>query len=421
MTKQLAEHIVVDGIECLLLSTPLDSVLGAVPLVPPHTALWRGYIGEWRIEGDYLLLMGLRAWVPGSDGTPVEVSADVVLPGCTLPVAASWVTSTLRVAAGAELRYVHAGFESTYEHEWLLEVRNGIVVSREKLATSSVGQAGPFLVDDSDFWSGAFGSLLTARGPDARPLVAKVPRPCGGQGNTEVWSSGETPRLPVHTPASTYRRTSAGWERWRLSDADVAAVLERENEILIRDGGQLLPFSHGIWTLEPLGLPALIMERLEGSHPAGPTDVRATLAAVARAVERGTLRAHGDLKFEHVFASRPGGYGCAIRRRFSPTRSCARSPSTTTRTDGTAPLRTSPPAPRCCAFCGARKVRAALSRPPSSLTRNRRGGRVTTTRRCADLTWSWERRGGDRTLPWAATLGGFRSMRVRHIVTIGGP
>lgn len=144
MTAQIPDRILIEGVEHDLLATPLGAFLahfeGAPRLVAPHTGNHRGHLAQWRVAGNQLLLDDVRGWL--EDGS--EVGPDVVLPGVDLPLPATWVHGTLCVGMGPVVRYVHAGFESRYERELVLDVSGGRVTDRRELAAvGAMGMAGP--------------------------------------------------------------------------------------------------------------------------------------------------------------------------------------------------------------------------------------------------------------------------------------
>lgn len=316
MTAQQPDRIVLDGEVGALMAAPLEDLLhtleDAPRLVAPHTACWRGHVASWRVEGDRLFLDDVQGWVEPGD----EVGAARVLPGVELPLAATWVHGTLRVGFGPEVRHVHADFDSRMEREVLLDVTGGIVTGRRDLATpAAMGTAGPYRIEEPLLGlvsGGGFGQLLAASDVDGRPLVAKAPRPSAGTGGTEIWNGDR----PIHVPAKAFGRQDGTWGVRAVGMDVTAAVLRAEAELLDRDGGVLLPKSLGLWEHEPSGVPVLVMERLAGSPPQSVADVRAVLAAVADAVDRGTFDAHGDLKAEHVFVDGPTVRICDPAPRF---------------------------------------------------------------------------------------------------------
>lgn len=311
MTAQIPDSIIIDGEPWFLLATPLDAFLANVEMsvrfVAPHTANWRGYTATWEIDADgVLFLLDVSASVQDSDGIR-DLSGSEAIGGTSLPMPATFFSGQLRVASGDQVRHVHAGFESVWEHEELLDFAAGRLVGRRELAAASaMGSVGPYQLHQNllgDVGGGAFGQVITATDLDGAPLIAKVPVRTGGdQSRTEIWRNTTHGRLPVHIPALALRRTDEHGLVLQQADAPATqAVLRNEAAILERDAGHLLPFSYGMWLHEPSGLDVLVMERLEGRRPEHPDDIVAVLEALAGAVERGTFDAHGDVKSEHIF------------------------------------------------------------------------------------------------------------------------
>jgi hypothetical protein len=136
MTAQVPEELIIDGESWLLLATPLDAVLTRRP-VPPNTALGRGYVGSWRVDGADLFLDDVTGWVADGDQRPVEVGPGVLLPGWKLPVRATWVSGELRIASGDQVVHVRRGFASEWEYEGTLHVEDGVVTRRNVPAQRS--------------------------------------------------------------------------------------------------------------------------------------------------------------------------------------------------------------------------------------------------------------------------------------------
>jgi hypothetical protein len=128
-TAQVADRIVIDGAEEQLLSNPLDAYLASLgPLRPqfvaPHTALWRGYVAEWALEGDALYLTGLTGHLESG-----EITLADLFPG-QARVPATWFSGRLRVGMGGLVHYEHMGYASVYETELFLTVQQGRVIER---------------------------------------------------------------------------------------------------------------------------------------------------------------------------------------------------------------------------------------------------------------------------------------------------
>lgn len=331
MTAQIPDRIVIDGVESVLLATPLDGLLrrlgDRVPtFVAPHTGNWRGYTAGWRVTDGRLFLDSVDATIRNPDSTFVTVGAAVALDGAQLPMFAEWVSGQLRVGSGRVVRYVHADFGSRWEREVLLEVDAGRVIARHDIAEPGpLGSAGPYRLQEpllgEMLSGGGFGQVLLAIDLDGRPLVAKMARPRGGGGGTEMWQETPDGRRPMHLPAQAFRQHPGGGLAMEVVAGEtLQGVLRNEAELLERDAGQLLPRSYGMWPADPGGMPVLVMERLEGRRPSTADDVMAILRSLQQAVERGTFDAHGDVKPEHVFITDSGVRICDPAPRFDDPR-----------------------------------------------------------------------------------------------------
>jgi hypothetical protein len=80
------------------------------------TACWRGYIGSWSIRRGQLYLTKLegRICLDGKDA-----------------ILADWFTGELHIPQGKILDYIHMGFDSVYEEEFILTLEQGVVVNTE--------------------------------------------------------------------------------------------------------------------------------------------------------------------------------------------------------------------------------------------------------------------------------------------------
>ena len=128
MTAQAADRLHYRGQSYYLLATPLEDyfTLGRPKpdLRVPHTGLWRGYVASWLVEGDLLFLVGLEGCL--TDGQPATIST--VFPAAAGSVLADWYSGSLRFASGQVTRYVHRGYGSRFEQEFILRVAGGVVI-----------------------------------------------------------------------------------------------------------------------------------------------------------------------------------------------------------------------------------------------------------------------------------------------------
>jgi hypothetical protein len=120
VTAQIHELLQLDGESVGLACCPAlpeghPRLVARAPVIGSplnSTACIRGYRGSWAIREGRLYLLALEGiWelAPGE------------------PLFAEWVSGELRAVSGRELRYVHGGFASAFEHERLLTVERGVV------------------------------------------------------------------------------------------------------------------------------------------------------------------------------------------------------------------------------------------------------------------------------------------------------
>ena len=130
MTAQIAERLLYEGEELAMCTNPLADYFalgGSRPSFESNsTALWRGYVGRWEVVDGRLYLIDLRGTL--DDGT--EASLSSVFPEFPERVFAHWYSGTIRVPQGKLLKYLHMGYGSTYERDFLLEVERGVVTGR---------------------------------------------------------------------------------------------------------------------------------------------------------------------------------------------------------------------------------------------------------------------------------------------------
>jgi len=148
MTAQASEKLIYKGETLSLCSQPLGHFLemAAIPwrFVAPSTALWRGYVGTWCVEGDRLYLAKLGGWVKEHElADRKQVGLDALFPDYPDGVFAHWFTGELRCPRGALVEYVHGGFLSTYEEDLFLRVQRGIVLDERVIRNGIAIPAAP--------------------------------------------------------------------------------------------------------------------------------------------------------------------------------------------------------------------------------------------------------------------------------------
>lgn len=132
-TAQITDLILYQGEEQMLFSEPLESYFDREHPRPEHlfdfscTGSWRGYKASWEIRDMYLYLNKIVEGTCDPDAREIELSR--IFQGHKKPVKATWFSGYLRIPQGAPIYYEHMGYESLYERDLFLELRNGEVVS----------------------------------------------------------------------------------------------------------------------------------------------------------------------------------------------------------------------------------------------------------------------------------------------------
>ena len=128
MTAQFAEVLIYEGEHLSMCSNPLEEYFSRGGMRPEFrstsTALWRGYVGTWKIIDGRFYLIKLDGEL--EDGRDVDLST--VFPEFPTRVFAHWYSGTIRIPQGERIKYVHMGYGSTYEKDLLIDIENGVVV-----------------------------------------------------------------------------------------------------------------------------------------------------------------------------------------------------------------------------------------------------------------------------------------------------
>lgn len=146
-TAQFCELIYDGGVSkymCSLLleldSTAFPKIKDRLLLGMTSSALWRNYIGCWKIKDDSLFLDSILV-CQGSDKYRPIVIDDIYATNKTPSgYFANWVSDSLRVVSGGIIKYVHLGWASKWENEEFIEVENGIVKNRRCYNTRVVNK-----------------------------------------------------------------------------------------------------------------------------------------------------------------------------------------------------------------------------------------------------------------------------------------
>lgn len=145
-TAQAPDIIVIDGKEYGLNTNPLDRYLSKLGDVAPRfepssSALWRGYIASWELEGGKLFLRKISVPRYGRSGDEKKPSDALrkVFPG-EGEVVADWYSGALIIPDGKLVQYVHMGYGSTYERYIVSLIRNGEEKRRLRLSEQEFRQ-----------------------------------------------------------------------------------------------------------------------------------------------------------------------------------------------------------------------------------------------------------------------------------------
>lgn len=136
-TAQFPDVLIYKGKTESILSNPLEQFFDKDHPRPMKlfqtdcSALWRGYVATWKIEDDKLYLIKVVEGSCSADAPEIPLSK--ILPGKKAPIFADWFSGTLVIPQGKVINYVHMGYESTYENELHIVIKNGKVQSTIKV------------------------------------------------------------------------------------------------------------------------------------------------------------------------------------------------------------------------------------------------------------------------------------------------
>ncbi|MFN5171231.1 MAG: hypothetical protein ACK5DD_16565 [Cyclobacteriaceae bacterium] len=134
-TGQEGERVIYRGDTLTMLCEPLEIYLQKnEPRQRFHpslesgcsTALWRGYVGLWRIENNRLFLVDV--YVCGDKKRSIR---DKIFKGQDSEIIADWFTGDLFIEKGKVIKYNHSGYDRYHEMEIVANV-NGGVIENEK-------------------------------------------------------------------------------------------------------------------------------------------------------------------------------------------------------------------------------------------------------------------------------------------------
>lgn len=129
-TGQIGELVIYKGDTLTMLSEPLEIYLREnEPREKLHpvlgngssTALWRGYVGLWKIDDGRLLLVDIYAF-----GDKTQSIKKFIFKNQIEAVFADWFTGELVIGKGKVIRYNHSGYDRSYEQEIVVNIRSGM-------------------------------------------------------------------------------------------------------------------------------------------------------------------------------------------------------------------------------------------------------------------------------------------------------
>lgn len=125
MTAQYSDILNYQDMAHSICNEPLSKILKdrSIKFHTPHTALWRGYTGTWRLIEDKLYLVGIKAYLDEKS----IVDINYLFPNHK-EVFADWFTGEIKINLGKLIEYKHMGYDSIFEKNLYLEFINGILV-----------------------------------------------------------------------------------------------------------------------------------------------------------------------------------------------------------------------------------------------------------------------------------------------------
>ncbi len=131
MTAQIRDLLEYNEEKMVLSDEPLKEYIKSrddIDFIFKSTAWWRGYVCKWEIRDKKLYLIYLLGFIEGNK----QVDLSYVFPG-KKEVFADWYTGELRVPIGELLKYVHLGYESKFERDLFLKLKDGVLISEREI------------------------------------------------------------------------------------------------------------------------------------------------------------------------------------------------------------------------------------------------------------------------------------------------
>lgn len=208
-TGQIPDFLIYKGDTLLMYSNPLEGyfdikgarTIGEIDFekVNHCTALWRGYVGTWKIKNDSLFLVSIET--DYCSNSPIEIDLRTEFP--TNKIFAEWVSFEVLSPLGKQIKYIHKGYESIYEYERGFEFIEGKLItinnydnskSRESVYTKEPEILHKFLYENIDWelvdsQKNVNKKRVVARfmiGEDEKPIEIEIVRGMNQQINKEA-------------------------------------------------------------------------------------------------------------------------------------------------------------------------------------------------------------------------------------------
>jgi len=134
-TAQYPDKLIYKGKTISIFSNPFESYFDDEHSRPKIfsksmcSAIWRGYVATWEIKSNDLYLLSL---VEGTcENNAPEIPLNEIFKDKKTPIKASWFSGIIRIPFGKQLQYIHMGYNSIYEKELYVTIKNGKVLEIE--------------------------------------------------------------------------------------------------------------------------------------------------------------------------------------------------------------------------------------------------------------------------------------------------
>lgn len=128
-------------------SVSFSKIKERIPKGMVSTALWRNYIGHWKIKNDSLFLDSILVKDETCDTLRfIPAIIDDIYAARRAPSGffADWVTDTIRLVSDDVVHYEHMGWESTWVKEEFVSVKDGLIKNRIEYENRVVNQVNDY-------------------------------------------------------------------------------------------------------------------------------------------------------------------------------------------------------------------------------------------------------------------------------------